>query len=320
MIDEKIISILKNHRDGYVSGEDLSKDSGVSRAAIWKHVESLRRDGYEIEATPHLGYRLLRIPDKLIPSEIKSVLHTKVLGREVLSYKKIDSTNVMAYGLAEKGLKEGVVVLAEEQAKGRGRLGRTWASPPAGGVYLSCILRPPLPPSETQKLTLAASVSVARAIRETTGLPAMIKWPNDILLDLKKVCGILLEMKAEQDEVEFVIVGIGVNVNTPLKTLPKGATSLRAELGSDVSRIKLTRKILEELEAGYGLLKNNGFSKIVEEWKELSDMLGSRVKVTLPNRKYEGAAVDVDSDGSLLVRLDNGFIEKTSSGDVILVR
>ncbi len=319
MIDEKIISVLKSHRDGYVSGEDLSKSSGVSRAAIWKHVENLRAEGYEIEATPHLGYRLIKIPDKLIPSEIKSGLNTKIFARDILSYKKIDSTNVMAYGLAEKGLKEGVVVLAEEQVKGKGRLGRTWVSPPGCGIYLSCILRPSMPPSEIPKLTLTASVCVARAIRELTGLLAMIKWPNDILIDSKKVCGILLEMKAEQDKVDFVIVGIGVNVNAPVKSLPKGATSLKAELGEDVSRVRLTQKILESLEAGYTLLCKNGFPKIIEEWKEYSGMLGSRVRVLLPNREFEGAAADIDQDGALLVRLDNGFIEKASSGDVVLI-
>jgi BirA family biotin operon repressor/biotin-[acetyl-CoA-carboxylase] ligase len=321
MIDEQILRALKGEASGYVSGEDLSRlAGGVSRAAIWKHIEKLREEGYEIEASPHLGYRLIAIPDKLIPSEIQWNLAAKILGREVISYKKIDSTNVAACALAEKGLKEGVVVLAEEQTKGKGRLGRSWLSPPHGGIYLSCILRPSMPPGEVPKLTLAVSLGVAKAIREITGLTAMIKWPNDILINSKKVCGILLEMKAEQDRLDFVIVGIGINANTPAKLLPRGAASLKGELGRDVSRIRLTQKVLEHVEESYGRLLKGGFSRILEEWKELTDMLGSRVKVIVPNREFEGQALDVDVDGALLVRLDTGFIERAPSGDVVLVR
>ena len=320
MIDEKILGVLKDEKGSHISGEELSRLAGVSRAAIWKHIEKLREDGYEIEASPHLGYRLVSVPDNLIPNEIKWGLKTKLLGREIISYKKIDSTNRAAYDLASKGVKEGSIVLAEEQTKGRGRLGRAWASPPEGGIYLSCILRPRISPSEIPKLTLTASVSVARAIREVSGLEAVIKWPNDVLIDSKKVCGILLEMKAEQDRLDFVIVGIGINVNTPGRLIPKGGTSVKEESGEEVSRIALTRKVLEDLEEEYLLLSKGGFPKIVEEWKELSHMLGSRVRVALSNREFEGQAIDVDKDGTLLVRTDNGFIEKVFSGDVMMVR
>ena len=320
MIDEKILGVLKDEKGSHISGEELSRLAGVSRAAIWKHIEKLREDGYEIEASPHLGYRLVSVPDNLIPNEIKWGLKTKLLGREIISYKKIDSTNRAAYDLASKGVKEGSIVLAEEQTKGRGRLGRAWASPPEGGIYLSCILRPRISPSEIPKLTLTASVSVARAIREVSGLEAVIKWPNDVLIDSKKVCGILLEMKAEQDRLDFVIVGIGINVNTPGRLIPKGGTSVKEESGEEVSRIALTRKVLEDLEEEYLLLSKGGFPKIVEEWKELSHMLGSRVRVVLSNREFEGQAIDVDKDGTLLVRTDNGFIEKVFSGDVMMVR
>jgi BirA family biotin operon repressor/biotin-[acetyl-CoA-carboxylase] ligase len=320
MKDELILKLLKEVAGNYVSGEEISKRAGISRAAIWKHIERFREEGYEIEATPHLGYRLITVPDNLIPAEIKWDLATKILGREIISYKRIGSTNAAAYELAQKGLKEGAVVLAEEQTKGRGRLGRSWASPYRCGIYLSCILRPEMSLGEVPKLTIAASVSVAKAIRELTGLQAVIKWPNDILLDSKKVCGILLEMMAEQDRLGFVVVGIGVNVNTARNLLPKGATSLKEELGEDVSRIRLTQKILENLEREYKRLSKGAFEEIAAEWKELSEMLGARVKVELPTREFEGQAIDLDSSGSLLVRLDNGFIEKTSSGDVVLVR
>lgn len=325
MLDEKILKILRSEQYGYVSGEEICKAAGVSRTAIWKHMEKLREDGYEIDASPHLGYRLVHAPDRLIPSEIKWNLKTKIFGKEVLSYNKLNSTNDLAYGLAEKSAKEGVIVLAEEQARGRGRFGRSWVSPPKSGIYLSCILRPDMPPNEIPRITLLAAVSVAKAIRQTCGLEAMIKWPNDILIRGKKVCGILTEMKAEQDTIRFVIVGLGINVNTPLEALPKGASSVKEELraaGSDiaVSRVELAKRVLELLEENYIRMKKEGFDSMIEEWKNLSAMLGARIKVILPNRTFEGQAHDIDSDGSLVVRLDSGISEKVSSGDIVMVR
>jgi len=325
MLDDKILEVLRLGGDSYVSGEDLCKDAGISRAAIWKRIEKLREEGYEIEASPHLGYRLVGLPDSLIPSEIKWKLGTKVLGKEVISYKKVDSTNDIAYELAEKKMKEGTVVFADEQAHGKGRHGRQWVSPPKGGVYMSCILRPDMAPSEIPKITLMAAVAVAKAIRVLTGLTATIKWPNDILIDGKKVCGILTEMKAEQDSIDFIVLGIGINVNTSAKALPKTATSIGAELraaGKDeqVSRIELAKNVLETLEKYYNVLTKNGASPIIEEWKELSAMIGSRIKVVLPKRTFEGLAHDLDRDGALIVRSDSGVLEKVSSGDIVMVR
>ena len=324
MIDEKILSELRNNTD-YVSGEDLCKIADISRAAVWKHIEKLREEGYGIEASPHLGYRLLSIPDSLIPSEIKWKLKAKTLGKEVLSYKKVDSTNDIAYELAERGLREGSIILAEEQGKGKGRHGRTWFSPSKSGIYFSLILRPQITPNEISKITLLTAVATAKAIRETTGLQAMIKWPNDILVNNKKVCGILTEMKAEQDSVDFIVIGIGINVNNPIKQLPKGASSLIEELyrcGKDeqISRIELTKKLIEKLEENYFLLKKDGFRPIIDEWKQLTDMLGSRVKVTLQNRTFEALAHDIDPDGALVVRKDAGTLEKISSGDIMMLR
>ncbi|MBI4974746.1 MAG: biotin--[acetyl-CoA-carboxylase] ligase [Candidatus Omnitrophica bacterium] len=325
MLDEKILNILRNRPDDYVSGEELCKLADISRAAIWKHIEKLRDEGYKIEAAPHLGYRLVGTPDSLIPGEIRWRLNTKILGKEVITYKKIDSTNSLAYSLAEKGVKEGVVILAEEQTKGRGRLGRQWSSPPKTGIYLSCILRPKIVPSGIPKITLLAAVAVAKSVRELSGLWAVIKWPNDILINGKKVCGILTEMKAEQDTVNFVILGIGVNVNTPLKVIPKGASSIKEEMArsgslADISRIELTRRILENLEEYYILLKNRGFGPIMDIWKSFSAMLGSRIKVILQNKTFEGLAQDIDDDGSLIVRRDSGILEKVSSGDIVMIR
>jgi len=322
MLDEKILTILRNNRDTHVSSDEMCKVADISRAAIWKHVEKLRDEGYEIEAAPHLGYRLVAAPDSLIPSEIKHGLKTKVLGREILSYKKVDSTNTVAYSLAEKGMKEGAVVLADEQTGGKGRHGRKWASPPKSGIYLSCILRPDIAPNEIAGITLLAAVAVAKSIRGLTGLDALIKWPNDILVDGKKVCGILTEMKAEQDRVDFVVLGIGININTKIKHLPNNATSIREEMDKKdgPSRVEFTKRILESLEEEYVLMKKKGFGPVIDEWKEFSSMLGSRVRIVLPNRKIEGIAHDIDRDGALVVRFDSGVLEKVLSGDVEMVR
>jgi BirA family transcriptional regulator, biotin operon repressor / biotin---[acetyl-CoA-carboxylase] ligase len=325
MLDEKILALLREDPESYVSSEELCKLAGISRAAIWKHIEKLRAEGYEIEASPHLGYRLAGIPDSLIPSEIKWKLKTRIFGSQIISYRKVDSTNDAAYELAENGIGEGTVVLAEEQGRGKGRQGRSWQSPPKGGIYMSCVLRPRMAPNEIARITLLAAVAVAKSVRKATGLNAMIKWPNDILIDNKKVCGILTEMKAEQDSVDFVILGIGINVNTPLKGLPRGATSLREEMrgagGKTVlSRVDLARKIMEALESEYHTLKERGFRPIIEEWGRLSAMLGSRIRVVLQNRAFGGQAHDIDPDGSLVVRLDSGTLEKVSSGDVEMVR
>ena len=325
MHDEKILKVLRKSPDAHVSSEELCGITKISRAAVWKHVECLRAEGYDIEASPHLGYRLLAIPDALIPAEVMWELGTRTIGMAVISYKKIDSTNDAAYSLAENGIAEGTVVLAEEQAKGKGRHGRKWISPPKGGIYMSCVLRPAIAPNEIPTITLMAAVAVAKAIRKTTGLQAVIKWPNDILVSGRKICGILTEMKAEQDSVDFIILGIGLNVNTSLRSLPEGATSIKEELNAAnmnkiVTRIEMVRSILRSLETEYSLLKKSGSARIIAEWKGMSAMLGSRIKVVLPNDVLEGAAHDIDPDGSLVLRLDSGVLKKIWSGDVVMVR
>jgi BirA family biotin operon repressor/biotin-[acetyl-CoA-carboxylase] ligase len=324
-LDDKILDVLRDSGDLYVSGEELCKLAGVSRAAIWKRMEKLREEGYDIEASPHLGYRLVGIPDALIPGEIKWKLKTRYLGSEIISYKRVDSTNTVAYELAEQGLAEGAVVFADEQVKGKGRQGRVWRSAPGCGIYMSCILRPHMAPNEIPKITLIAAVAVAKAIRKCTGLDAMIKWPNDILVKGKKICGILTEMKAEQDRIDFIILGIGVNVNTKVKDLPMGGSSLREESRhlsgrENISRVNLAKSILESIEEHYNTLKNDGSGSIIEEWKALSAMLGSRIKVVLPDRTFDAHAHNIDPDGALVVRLDSGVLEKISSGDVVMVR
>ena len=319
-MQDKIIHIFKSHKDIYISGEDLSKKLGVSRTAIWKHMESLRKDGYVIDAHPHLGYKLLEVPDKLLPEEIAWQLRTEVIGKKIYSYQSLDSTNDTAYKLAEGGCPEGAIILAEEQKSGKGRMGRRWNSPGGFGIYLSCVLRPDIAPNEASKITLLAAISVARAIRNQTHLACLIRWPNDILVDSKKICGILTEMKAEQDNVAFLILGIGVNVNTPMDLLPKGASSIKELLQDKVSRIELAKKILEELDFNYQVFMKDGFEPFVGDWDAYSAINGKRVKLTCHDKAIEGIAQGIDDNGALIVRLDNGFLERVLAGDVTLLR
>lgn len=319
-MDEKILSVFRKNPDRHVSGEDLSEELGISRTAVWKHIEDLRKIGYAIEAQPHLGYRLTAAPDRLLATELSWGLKTKIIGKKILSFDVVDSTMDVAYNLAATTKGEGACIFSEAQKKGRGRVGRSWQSPKHKGIYLSVILRPDILPNETPKLTLLTAVAVAKAIRAKTGLEALIKWSNDVLIDYKKVCGILTEMNAESDNVKFLVVGAGININTKAAELPKIATSLREKLGAKVDRIDFAKAVLEELDRHYLKFKQQGFGPILDEWRNLSATLGRRVRVDFKERRIEGQAMDVDESGALLVRDDNGFVERVLSGDVMLVR
>jgi len=316
---EEILKFIKN-KEGYISGEEISKHSNISRAGVWKQVQQLRKDGYDIVAVPHLGYSLKSSPDKLLPQEISFGLNTKIIGRDIHYFDSMDSTMDAAFKLGINGAKEGTVVCAETQKKGRGRMGRIWTSPKHKGIYFSLILRPKLLPNEAAKLTLLSAVAVCEAIRDMTGLLSYIKWPNDILIDEKKVGGILTEMDAETDIVKFAIIGIGINVNLKHDFLPDKATSLKKEKGQMVSRVELLQEILRKIEKFYLLLQKDGFNTIVERWRELSSTLGKRVKVSCQRQHIEGEAVDVDLDGGLLIRNDSGFVQKIMAGDVTRLR
>jgi len=318
-MNEKILAILRDATT-YVSGEDISKKLGISRSAIWKHIQELRHQGYDIVAVPHLGYELTSVPDKLLPSEISFGLNTKIIGGEIHHYDTVSSSMDIAMDLAMKGCKEGAVVCVEGQYKGRGRLSRFWSSPKNRGVYLSIILRPNISPAQSPKLTLLSAVGVCQAIKNITKLECLIKWPNDLIINNKKVGGILTEMNAEMDVIKFVIIGIGVNANTPESLLPPRATSLKEQLGKRISRIELTREILKSIENEYILFRKEGFKSIIEKWKKFSTTLGHRVKVQFHKEYLEGEALDIDTDGALLVRRDSGFVGRVTAGDIIKVR
>ncbi len=311
-----VLDFLRQQAKAYVSGEEISKKLGVSRSAVWKEIQALRRLGYEIEAQPHLGYRLLTIPDKLFADELSADLGTKFIGREIYSYDELDSTNDAAFGLGEKGAKEGVCIFAEYQKKGRGRLGRSWVSPKGKNIILSVILRPVLLPHEVSKLTLACAVSVIKTIKKITGKNLGIKWPNDIYYENKKVGGILTEMSAESDRINFIVVGIGINLNAEPGELPPGSTSLKKITTRAIDRIGFGRELLRELEKDYLKLTNNRFDELVKDWEAFSITSGQRVVATLFGRKIEGLAVGIDKEGALWIRQDNGFQERIVAGDV----
>lgn len=319
MIQDKILDFLKKRPD-YISGEEISEHLKISRQGLWKHIQELRDSGYDVVAVPHLGYRLISSPDRLLPAEVSYGLKTKFTGKKIYYFDAVSSTMDIALGLGMKGAAEGTLVLSETQSKGRGRLGRNWLSPKYKGIYLSLILRPKMLPSQSPLLTMLAAVSICEAIKEITGLDARIKWPNDILVHHKKIAGILTELNAEMDEIRFMVIGMGINVNNGKNALPAGATSLKEQKKEGLSRIDLLKSLLQAMEKNYLALQAKGSRSIIERWREYNITLGRRVKVISHREQVEGEALDIDVDGGLLIRKDSGLTRKVNAGDVIHCR
>jgi BirA family biotin operon repressor/biotin-[acetyl-CoA-carboxylase] ligase len=320
--DAKILSALRANSGG-VSGADLAEQLNISRAAVWARIEELRRVGYEIEAGPHFGYRMLGEPDVLLADDLLARLgKTKVIGRDIQVFEQTTSTNDVIEKLARDSVQEGVVVFAEAQTKGRGRLGRRWISPARKGLWFSILLRPALRPQEATQLTVASATALRRAIQRQTGLPAEIKWPNDILVGGKKVAGILTELHAELDRVRYVILGIGVDVNLAAGEFPpelrKLATSLKIESGRTISRAELATTILRELDADYARIGGGDFAKVADEWEAHCQTIGRNVTIQIGERRLRGRAEALDDDGALLLRTEHGHLEHVTGGDVTL--
>jgi BirA family biotin operon repressor/biotin-[acetyl-CoA-carboxylase] ligase len=320
--DAKIISALRANPDG-VSGAQLAEQLAISRAAVWSRIEELRKVGFDIEAGPHLGYRLVDEPDALLADDLSARLgETKVVGRDIRVFEETTSTNDVIEKLARDGVKEGAVVFAESQTKGRGRLGRKWMSPTRKGLWFSVLLRPDLRPQETTQLTVASATALRRAIKTVTGLSAEIKWPNDLLIGGKKVVGILTELSAELDRVRHVILGIGVDVNQKANEFPvelrKIATSLKIESGGEISRAELATEILRELDRDYARICSGKFPQVADEWEAACATIGKTVSVQMGVRLVRGCAEALDDDGALLVRTEHGHLERIIGGDVTL--
>ncbi len=300
----------------WVSGEEMASRLCVSRAAIWKQIKSLRAKGFEIESSTKMGYRLVSKPDLLDPNLLFSGLKTQRLGRELYCYRELGSTNECARSIAAR-CKDGTVILAEIQTAGRGRLSRSWNSPP-GGIWMSLILKPEIPLAEAYRINMAVSVALARAIYGLYGLKADIKWPNDLLINDRKLCGILMEISAEVDRLDFALIGIGLNANVDVSGFPEDwrATSLSKELGHNVSRTELVQRILQEIEEAYDKM---GSDEIYEEWRNRSATLGRYVRITSPSGDLEGEVVALSKDGALYLETDKGT-KCILAGDCIHLR
>lgn len=315
-IKYNILEKLLARKGEHVSGEELAHELAVSRAAIWKHIQTLRAEGYMIESSTNLGYSLASTPDLLTPTAIKAGLKTQIIGKNIQYFKETESTNIIAREIAGS-VEEGTVVIAESQTGGRGRMGRKWISP-EGGIWLSIIVKPKIQPLYASRITFLAGVSVAKTIR-SYGLQAKIKWPNDVLINGKKVCGILTEIEAEIDLIDFCVVGIGIDANVDTESFPDEAketsTSLKKELGSGINRVEFVQKLLEEFESLYLKFQKDGFSPILEEWRNMSATIGEWVKITTQARTIYGEAIGVDSEGALVLETGEGKLEKVVAGN-----
>ncbi|HNX28115.1 MAG TPA: biotin--[acetyl-CoA-carboxylase] ligase [Syntrophomonadaceae bacterium] len=321
---ESVLKALKAGNGEWVSGETLSQTLNVSRTAVWKQVQNLSTEGYKIESSPKKGYRISNPVDLLSPEEVKPGLLTEVFGQDnYFYYRQTDSTNKRARALANDGYPEGTVIVAEEQTDGRGRRGRSWYSPSNQGIYMSIILRPAFPLRQISRLSLLAGVASAEALKDELGLQPSIKWPNDILINGRKITGILSEAVTDMDSIEYIVLGIGININNLPQEFPEDfrtpPTSVLAENGQPGSRVKLLRKLLLSLERQYNFLEDDNFTPILEKARRLSMTLGQKVYFDEGSEVISGEAIDLDDKGYLLVRDYKGTIHTVMSGEISLL-
>jgi BirA family biotin operon repressor/biotin-[acetyl-CoA-carboxylase] ligase len=316
-----VIDILRES-PGFVSGEVISARLGISRNAVHKHVKSLRKRGYQILGISRRGYKLEAEPVKLVVPVITEMTQGSMFGRSFRYYDEIESTNAEAKELARAGAPEGTVVIAECQSAGRGRLGRRWTSPAGKGLLFSVILRPTLPMSRAHMLTIVAAVAAACGIESQTDAAVRIKWPNDLFVGDRKAGGILLEVAGEQDVVEWVIVGIGINVNTEYAELPvdlrRSAISLKMATGDPVDRSELLARVLLALETAYKQAQKHGFDRALSEFRQRDYLLKRSVSVQTREGSVIGEATGIDNQGALLVQLPHRHVRRFHSGDVTL--
>ena len=316
----KVLEILERSETP-ISGESVSNELGITRSAVWKHIKELRVMGYEIFSSQKEGYKLTRTSNKLLPYEIHKKLKTQFIGKKIRYLENTPSTIWVGKQMCSEGdvgRMHGMVIIAEEQTGGIGRMGRAWASP-SGGIWITVVLKPRVPIDHVFMITMAGSIAVARAIRKEFDIGALIKWPNDIYIGNKKVAGLLLELAAEADTVHYCLLGIGIDVNVTLSqfspSLQKDITSISAEVGHEVDRASLLARILKEFESHYLLLESGEYETIIREWKSLSCTLENRVQIRTLKNSFEGEAIDIDEFGALIIRKDNGKIERVIAGD-----
>lgn len=315
-----ILKLLRES-ESYVSGQQLCEHFGVSRTAVWKVIQQLKEEGYQIEAVRNKGYRITDIPDVMTREELESRMagNTKWAGQKLYVYEEIDSTNIRAKQLGETGEPHGTLVVANRQSAGRGRRGRNWESPEGCGVYLSILLRPEFAPDRASMLTLVMAYSVAKALKECTGLDVQIKWPNDIVIKGKKLVGILTEMSTEIDYINHVVVGVGINVNTEIfpEEIEDKATSLRIECGYKIQRSFIVAEVMKQFEQDYEMfLQKKDLSWLREKYDQLLVNCGREVMIHGAVEPYAAHALGISDTGELLVRLEDGSVEAVYAGEV----
>lgn len=316
---DKIIDFLKENSNEFVSGEELSKKLGVTRAAVWKHINSLKESGYNIESVSKKGYKLTLCPDILTYEEVKNHLNTEFIGRNIIHFDELDSTNSYAKKVAETLDGEGHVVITEKQLSGRGRMGRPWSSQNNNGIWMSIILKPKVSIFEVSKITQVAAAAVNLAFAKL-GVHTKIKWPNDLIINDKKVCGILTEMNSEINVINHVVVGIGINVNNDkddfCDELKDIATSIKIETSKELKRNILLAEILNNFESLYKDLNNNDFSRSLDICRKNSYVIGKEINLIKNQEVKEAKAIDINNDGELVVKYKSGEIEKIISGEI----
>lgn len=303
-----------------VSGQEIADEFGLSRTAIWKYVKDFEKDGYEIGTVRKKGYYLITVPDLVNEANVKKHLSAPAFGHRIDYMETCESTQLIAHDEAQSGAPNGTVIIAEEQTLGKGRMSRPWNSVAGKGVWMSVIARPALTPQQAPQMTLVAAVAVTRAIQEVTGIEPTIKWPNDILVNGKKVTGILTELQADPDRVKAIILGIGINVNQTEEDFPVElrpiASSLKMVLGHSINRAKLIAKTLEFLEHYTDIYITHGFSPIKLLWEGYSNTAGKRIRAVMFNETIEGTALGISNEGMLELRLDDGTVRGIYSADI----
>ena len=314
----KILKILRN-TDGYLSGQELCEQLGISRTAVWKYMKQLKEEGYEIQSVQNKGYCLMEVPDVLGESEIKSRMETQWVGQRVYFYEEIDSTNTQAKRLAEEDAPSGTLVVSDCQVKGKGRRGRVWTSPKGEAIYMTILLRPQIRPDRASMVTLVMGLSVVQAIRNVLGLETSIKWPSDVVLNRKKLVGILTEMSAQMDYIEYLVIGTGINANMTAfsEELKDKATSLRMEMGRPVNRAALIAESMKCFEKNYEIFeKTQDLSGLMEDYQAVLANLNQPVRVLEPGHEYSGIARGINEKGELLVEREDGTVTAVYSGEV----
>lgn len=319
-VRQALLNAFKKAGGEFISGEKLAQTIGCSRTAIWKHIEELKMDGFQVEAVRKKGYRLVEHSNKLSEDEIYLGLQTETIGCSVYFYESVTSTQQIAKEYAINGAKHGTLIVADEQKAGRGRMVRKWHSPKGTGIWASFILRPDIQITHASQLTLLTAVAVVQAIKEVTGIIPDIKWPNDILINGKKICGILTELQAEENRIQSVIIGIGINVNQTktdfLEDIRDTATSLKIELCKTVDRTLLIQKLCFTLEQLLNLYLSDGFAPIKRLWETYAVSIGKQITARTLNGTYQGLALGINDDGVLLLKQADGEIKEIYSADI----